>query len=377
MFWRIVARSLGFRPGRLAVAGLAVALAAALVSTLVQLSSGVRAQAGRELRAYGANIMVRPAGAVTPSSIPGTAGAAGGIDARKLPALADVPGVVDYVPYVYLVAETGAQPVVVVGTDYARVRSMSPWWKVDGRWPAGPREGLLGTDAARALGVRPGDAMELTYGDRTLSMRIRGVVETGGPEDTQVLVPLASAQNLVGRPDEVGVVQVSAALQDRAPGELAGEIERRLQGVEATPLRQFTGAEERVLSRIQRLIALVTVLVLAVAGLTVASTMVTRVLERRQEVGLMKALGAPSRRVAGLFLAEAAGIGLAGGILGHFGGIGFAGFIGRTVFDSALGPAPSALPIAVSVAAVAAILASLWPVHQALAVDPAVALRGE
>ncbi|MGK7313456.1 MAG: ABC transporter permease, partial [Candidatus Longimicrobiales bacterium M2_2A_002] len=137
MFWRIVARSLGFRPGRLAVAGLAVALAAALVSTLVQLSSGVRAQAGRELRAYGANIMVRPAGAVTPSSIPGTAGGAGGIDARKLTALADVPGVVDYAPFVYLVAETGQQPVVVAGTDYARVRSMSPWWKVDGRWPAG------------------------------------------------------------------------------------------------------------------------------------------------------------------------------------------------------------------------------------------------
>ncbi|MGK7312545.1 MAG: FtsX-like permease family protein, partial [Candidatus Longimicrobiales bacterium M2_2A_002] len=102
-----------------------------------------------------------------------------------------------------------------------------------------------------------------------------------------------------------------------------------------------------------------------------------RVLERREEVGLMKALGAPSRRVAGLFLAEAAGIGLAGGLLGHLGGVGFAGFIGRTVFESALEPSPTALPIAVSVAAVAAILASLWPVHRALAVDPAIALRGE
>ncbi|NIQ55324.1 MAG: FtsX-like permease family protein [Gammaproteobacteria bacterium] len=321
--------------------------------------------------------MVRSAGAVTASSIPGTAGGADGIDARKLTSLADVPGVVDYAPFVYLVAETGARPVVVAGTDYARVRSMSPWWKVDGRWPIGPREGLLGIDAARALGVRPGETLELKYGNRTLSARIRGVLETGGPEDAQVLVPLASAQRLVGRPDEVGFVQVSAAVQDRSADEVAGAIEARLPGVEATPLRQFTGAEERVLTRIQRLIALVSALVLAVAGLTVASTMVTRVLERREEVGLMKALGAPSRRVAGLFLAEAAGIGLAGGFLGHLGGLGFAGFIGRTVFESALEPSPTALPIAVSVAAVAAILASLWPVHRALAVDPAIALRGE
>ncbi|MEW5960014.1 MAG: FtsX-like permease family protein, partial [Chloroflexota bacterium] len=118
-------------------------------------------------------------------------------------------------------------------------------------------------------------------------------------------------------------------------------------------------------------------LVLVVAALAVGSTLVTAVLERRAEIGLMKALGAAERRVAAFFLAEGVSIGLLGGLAGYTVGLGLAALIGRQVFQAGLSPHPLGLPITLSVALGVAFLASLWPVRQAMAVDPAVTLRGE
>ena len=202
-------------------------------------------------------------------------------------------------------------------------------------------------------------------------------METGGAEESQIFLPLRVAQSLGERPGEVGLVQVSALAGGRSVEEVAASIQAALPGVEAQPLQRFTRAENLVLSRIRRLMALVAALVVAVAVLTVGSTMVTVVLERRAEIGLMKALGAPGRRVAAFFLAEGLSMGLVGGLLGYAAGLGMAAFIGRQVFQAILSPTPAGLPVTLAVAWGVVLLASFGPVHRALVVDAAVTLRGE
>ena len=378
MFWRVVWGSLRHQRGRLGVATLAVVLGAGLVSALVNLSFDVNGQAGRELRAYGANMLMLPDGAMLPAAaaVRGPVAEERGIPESGLSALDSVEEVIGYAPFLYLVAEIGDQPVVVAGTRFGRARAVSPWWRVEGRWPRSPGEGLIGVGVARALGLAANERIVLEYGARTQELTVSGVVETGGSEDSQILVDLSLAQSLGGRPGEVGLVQVSALAGGRSLDEVASSIEARLPEVEVRPLQRFTRAEKHVLDRIRRLMALVAVLVLAVAALTVGSSMVTAVVQRRAEIGLMKSLGA-GWQVAAFFLTEGLSMAIVGGLAGYAGGLAMAALIGRQVFQADLSPAPAGLAITLAVAVGVVVLASLWPVRRALAVNPAVTLRGE
>jgi putative ABC transport system permease protein len=379
MFWRVLRGSLRHQWRRLAVATLAVVLGASLTSALVNLSFDVSVQAGRELRAYGANMVLLPAGVTSASAarVVWGLGARQGIPEADLVALDTLVEVVGYTRYLYLVADIAGQPVVVAGSEFEGVRTISPWWRIEGRWPEGRHEGLVGARVARVLELTPGDRAVLEYGDSTHELTVAGIVETGGAEESQILLHLPAAQSLAERPGEVDLVQVSATAGGRSVEEVAATIQAARPGVEVQPLQRFTRAENLVLNRIRRLMALVAALVVTVAVLTVGSTMVTVVLERRAEIGLMKGLGARGSRVAAFFLAEGLSMGLVGGLLGYGAGLGMAAFIGRQVFQANLSPTPVGLPATLAVALGVVLLASLWPLHRAVAVDPAVTLRGE
>lgn len=374
MFWRVLQGSLRHRRARLAVATLAVLLGAAMVSALANLSFDVGGQTSRELRAYGANLLLLPRGAALGL---GSVGDELGIPERDLAALDGLPGVVGFVPYLHLVAETAGQPIVVAGLDFERLRAGRPPWRVEGRWPAGPDEALLGVDLARALGLEPGDRLAVGLRQARHELAVAGLVETGAAEDGQVLVSLPTAQAIGGRPSQVGLVEVSALTSDRPLPQIAAEIEARLPGLQARTLRQLAQAEDAVLARVRLLMALVAAAVVAVAALALASTMVTAVLERRAEIGLMKALGASERRVAAFFLAEGVSVGLLGGLAGYAAGLALAALIGRQVFQADLRPSALGLPATLGVAIGVALLASLWPMRRAMAIDPAITLRGE
>lgn len=381
MFWRILWGSLYHRRTRLGVGALAMLLGAALVSALVNLSFDVRNQTGRELRAYGANLLLLPREETLAANGSGMGlgleSEAGGIPETDLAILNQVEGIVGYAPYLYLVTEVEGQQAIVAGVSFDRVRAISPWWQVQGRWPSAPGEGLLGVEMAQVLKLGPGDPLTVRYGEATQQLTVVGLLETGGAEENQLFVPLAVAQTLGNRPGQVGLVQVSALTTGRPLEQMAADIAARLPAVEVRTLRQFAQAEAAVLSRIRLLLALVAALVLVVAALAVGSTMVTAVLERRAEIGLMKALGAAERQVAALFLAEGLSIGALGGLAGYALGLGLAALIGWQVFRAGLLPNPLGLPMTLAVALGVAFLASLWPVRRALTIDPAVTLRGE
>ncbi len=160
-----------------------------------------------------------------------------------------------------------------------------------------------------------------------MSLRVTGILSTGGSEDDAIVAPLAVAQKLADQPGKYRHLMVSAVVKpddafgqrDRSKftpeeyerwycsayiGSVSLQIEQALPGVEARAVRQVAEGEGKILGRISVLLWIVTLAALIAAGLAVGSTAATSVLERQKEVGLMKALGASNALVGAFFLGE-------------------------------------------------------------------------
>jgi putative ABC transport system permease protein len=302
----------------------------------------------------------------------------------------------------------------LIGTWYSRsvdvpdgskfvtgVSSTDPWWHVDGRWFSdGAEESLFGAGLARRIGLRVGDTVSVRSGERAHTLTVTGIVSTGGREDNAILAPLQVAQDLAGRPGRYRRLLVSAltkpadAFSERDPStmtpadydrwycspyisSISHQMQQELPGIEVRAIRQVAEGEGRILTRVGSLMWLVTFAALFAAALAVGATSATTVLERRSEIGLMKALGASHRAVGAFFLAEQLLLALIGGIAGYAIGLELARVLGIGIFGIAPTVRMILFPIVLFLAAVVALLGSLMPLWRASRVDPAPVLRGE
>jgi len=235
---------------------------------------------------------------------------------------------------------------------------------------------------------------------RTRPLVVTGIVSTGGAEDKAVLVPLAVAQTLSSRPEQFRQLYVSAltkpadALAERDPSTLTPteydrwycspyissisyQIRKVLADTDVRPIRRVADSEGRILSRVSTLLWIVTLAALLAAALAVAATSAATVLQRRSEIGIMKAIGATNALVAGIFVAEQLMLATAGGAIGFVFGLALARVLGESVFGTPAAPRLVLLPVILGLAAVVAIAGSLIPLRRAAHFDPAPILRGE
>jgi putative ABC transport system permease protein len=227
---------------------------------------------------------------------------------------------------------------------------------------------------------------------------VRGVIETGGGEDDQVLAPLATAQRLAGLEGKVRRVEVSALtkpedafarsdLSKLSPEELdrwyctpyassiAYQIQQAIPEAEVKPIYQVADTEGRIMNRVGILMGVLALAALVTSGLAVASMMLAMALERRAEIGLFKSLGATDARVATLLLLEAGVLALAGGIAGYVLGSVLAWRVGLAVLGASVGFHLVMLPVCLALALAVTLAGSALPLGRALKVSPAVVLR--
>jgi len=280
------------------------------------------------------------------------------------------------------------------------------WQLTSGRWfnesPSGaaPAEAVLGASLAARTNFRTGDTFPVHSGSQKTELTVSGVVSTGGPEDDAVIAPLAFAQKIASKPGKFRRLMVSALTKPedgfahRDPtsmnaadfdrwycsayiSSIAYQIGQVLPNVDARPVRRVAETEGKVLTRISALLWLVTIAALIAAGLAVAATAATTVLERQREIGLMKALGASTWLVGAFFLGEQILLAVVGGSVGYAAGIILARRLSLNVFDVAPGPHLILLPVAITLAILVAIIGSAVPLGRASQFDPAPILRGE
>jgi putative ABC transport system permease protein len=427
MFLRIVYESFRRQARRKLLAGIAITLGVAVATAMIAVATDIGDKINRELRSYGANLVVTPQEDTLDVEV-------GGVN-LKPPSdgaflnEADLPkirgtfwhhNIVGFSPMLPVTVKVGggAQVVTLVGTYFNKalsfgkddfttgVRITHPWWKVscgDGKespncgWPDDNSQSILvGERLAAKLARRPGDTLDVSGRQLTVS----GILSTGAAEDDQIVAPLALAQQILGKPGAVRRVYVSAmtkppdALSVRDPKTMTPEVYDRwycspyvesiayqLQEViphsHAEQIRQVAQNEGTVLSRIKGLMLLITFAALFASALAVSAAMATAIYERRVEVGLMKALGAGNLAVSAIFFAEALLLALVGGVAGFSAGALLARQIGRSIFNSQISIEPVLFPVILAIAVFVTFAGSAAAIRRAVKFDPVFALRGE
>jgi len=434
MFLRILLDSLLRQRRRKAIALAAVALGTAAASALGDIALDVGDKVNRELKSFGANLVVLPRGGSGPITIGGE-----DLSALRVPAYLpsdDVLRVKDnfwknnilgFAPVLDVPVLVAGRKALLRGTWFERpapvpgdpaagtaaalagLRVLNPYWSVEGRWPreagaagGGQPEILAGRAIAASLGLAAGGTTTIDVGGRDRTVTVAGILATGGGEDDMLLAPLEWTQAASGLDGRLSRVLVSAlttpesAVRERLganPRDLpaaefekwtctpfvssiAWELERAWPAAEARIIRRVADAEGAILSRSSGLMALIAFMAAFGAALTVTSALTTGILERRVEIGLLKAMGAGNGTVVALFLAEAVAVGLLGGILGAAGGAALARAISVSVFGVPIALRPASLPLAIAAALLITLLGSVLPARRVAGFRPAEVLRG-
>jgi putative ABC transport system permease protein len=383
MFWRVVFKLLRGSSGRLAVAAIALISGAAVISALMNLDFDVERKLTQEFRSLGANVVVS---ASTSASGPQDAAAPSLMDESQVAAAlanttltAENSAIIAAAPFLYIVAHSGDTPVVVAGTWLDQLAKLDPTWKLEGNWIAQRGDAthcLIGRNVARKLNLAVGGTLALQGARSTTSCTVAGVIDSGSNEDNQVFAALPSVQQLENLPGRVSLAQISVSGGSNSISTYAASLAAALPEYQVRPIRQVADAEGSLLARIRLLIVAMIVLILILTAFCVLGTMAALAMERREDVGLMKALGGSIARVVGIFLAEVGVLGALGGIVGSLIGFALSYWMGKRVFDAAISPRWEVFPITVALMIVVA-LAGALPLRLLGGVKPAVIFRGE
>jgi putative ABC transport system permease protein len=365
MFWRIIRRLLVANRGRLFVILLALGAGATVTAALLNLQVDAARRLTSEFRSFGANVVVAPRNATT-----GSGSATFGENLLwQIPATTDGHPVLS-VASLYLVAEISAAnakapaKVVVAGKSTLTDRNAPTAFC------------LVGAKVAERMNVHARDSLSLRTEKDEHSCVAVLLQAAGSADDNQVAVPLGVAQRLAALPGRISLIQIGVPGTPRAIEAYVADLAHRLSEADVRPIRQFTEAEGKIYNSISGLLQATVALVLILTVLCVMAAMTNVAMERKNDVGLMKAIGGATRRVLRLFLAEAALLGLIGGTIGAAAGIALSIWLGQAVFGLAARPRLIVYPVAVALTVIVAI-AGAYPLRRLATLRPASLFRGE
>jgi putative ABC transport system permease protein len=359
-FFVFFRKSISQRIGRIIIASIAVTFAVSVVTSMIGVTTGIQEKLGSELRTYGANVIVSPQENDY-------------LDYRVVQEISVLSDVQEAKGQIYGRASYKKQLFEIIGLDLKSLNDIG--WRIYGSLPENEGELLVGVNLKDALTIQRYQSISLRGQDSSSDFTVSGFIERGGTEDTSFIMSIPDVWKITGVKGKL-----SAVLVRGKPGNLdriVKTIKDTVQKVEVKTFRQVAFAEESLLKKIQLLMLLVTIVVLVATAISVSSTIGANVLERREEMGLMKAMGATRSEISAFYRAESLLIGLVGGFFGFFLGYVFAQVIAQGAFDSYI-----AIPFSLSIASlflgvVISLLASYIPVRDALRYSPAVILRGE
>ncbi|MES2243297.1 MAG: FtsX-like permease family protein [Pseudomonadota bacterium] len=399
--WRVALRFL--REGRMQTVLIIVGVAAgvAVIAYISALISGLQGSTLTKTLGAQAHISVRaPDDIVTPAwpAVPGTTALTDTQPrAQRLrsvanwqalvPLLEAMPAIAGVSPMVsgagLALRGEATQAIALMGVDldrYDRVVGLRSK-VISGTARLAPGEAIVGRELAADLGVRAGDRLTVQTGLVSDSVRVTALVDLGVKDLNRrtVIVPLRAAQNLLGLPG--GATSLDLTVKDvwsaqALASELRQQFPYKIESWQESNAQLVSALNAQSVST-----ALIRGVVLVVVVLGIASVLVVSVVQKRREIGILRAMGATRGQILRLFLVQGAVVGALGSALGIALAVLmiwlFTKFVrgsdGLPLFVIGL-PLATALQVAL-IATVCGVLAAVAPARRAAALDPAQAIR--
>ncbi|TYO98257.1 putative ABC transport system permease protein [Geothermobacter ehrlichii] len=378
----ITLNNLRRRKGRAIFLLTGLLIGVATVVALLSLTGALADRARDELESFGANILITPrsdqlALSYGGISLGGVSLAGHEIDQESLAAIATIPNhrnIAAVAPKVLGAVEVAGGRALLMGVESDVEFGLKKWWQLTGERPIRADQLVLGSAAASRLGVAVGDELEVSG----RIFRVSGVLRPTGSQDDQLLiVQLPVAQELLGKPGQVSLVEVAALCANCPIEDMVGQLGRALPDVEVRAVQQVVKTRMHAISQFRIFAWGVAAVVILVGALLVFVTMMGAVRERTREIGIFRAIGYRRSHVLRLVLVEAGVVSAFAGLFGYLAGVGVTlGALpllgdGKAVWHFEPLLAVSALLAAV----VVGLLAALQPALHASRLEPGEALR--
>jgi lipoprotein-releasing system permease protein len=255
---------------------------------------------------------------------------------------------------------------------------------VEGRMVRGGTDALIGIELARAIGVETGSKLRVSAaGGRTELLNVVGVFDLGnqGVNERWVITPLRAGQTLL---DHVGAV---TRVDVRIPDAFAAEsVARRLEGQTGLEAESWMETNAQLLTALKSQSSSSTMIqffVILSVSIGIASVLVVSVVQKRKQIGILRAMGLSRSRVARIFIYQGGLLGLLGSIVGVAMGAGIAEVFTRAATSAGQGPTfpilvnPDLMISAGLIAFATGLIAAALPSIRAARLDPAEAIRNE
>jgi len=379
MLIRVISKSFWFHPGRLSASLAALTVGAALSSAFLSLYFVLPGEMAGEFQTLGANLVIVPRQEQATFA------------EELYHRLAAQQPEVKAAPWLYAIGRTGAENVVMGGADLGRLAAVNPGWQVStGDAAGGARQSLdaflanvrdqqwllAGEKAATHFGWSAGQTVELAYGGKTIRLPLRAVISTGGSEDSQVILPLASLQDLTAQQARLSLIRARVSGGAAEMESRRREIAALLPTLDARPVRQVAESEAHLVMKVRALMYGLTAVVLGIVILSVTTTFSGLVLDRQRDIGILKTLGGSDAMISFLFVAETAISAVIAALLGHSAGFGLAAWAAQRMFHTSLPWRWDVLASVIGVTLLVALLATTIPIRLVRKLEPAVILKG-
>jgi putative ABC transport system permease protein len=391
------------------VVGIGIGIGTAVA--LLSLSNFIREEIGSQLDRFGANILVVPQSNTLALNYGGISVSSVSFDVHQLKN-EDAEGVLD-IPYgnrISIVApkllgavDIEGREVLLAGVDFEKELKLKRWWHISGSAPEAPEDLLVGYEAARLLSLveptaegrqhvasshkdshhaEPGAGQFKIVRDRLRiagrEHRVAGILSpTAGPEDQMVFAQLPRVQSLLGKPDQLSLIEVSALCKDCPVEDIVAQISERIPHTKVSAIQQSVRARTETVERLTRFSAAVSAVVLAIGALMIFTTMMGSVVERTKEIGVMRAIGFRRAHIVKELMIEVAVISVVGGLAGWAAGV-VASWLALPYFAEtapAFAPQPALALAAIAAGLAIGTLSSFYPIIRASRLDPSEAVR--
>ncbi len=440
MFFRMVFGVLRRQSKKMLMVALTIALGASLVTAMLNVVMDVGDKVNQELKTYGANINIVPRGEYLIQELYGSDEKESSkqyLNEKELLNLKTIfwaYNIVDFTPYLEnkVKLNNNDNKVKLVGTWFDRkfllptgmeistgIKKLRSWWDIEGNWVDDttiknlPKKedlesfasytAMIGKDLSQSRNISIGDVISISDDEKNIKLKVVGIINSGSEEDDYIFVDMPTAQVFINQYNKISRAEVSALttpdneLAHRVAKEgpkslsiddyetwyctayvssICYQIEEVVTDSRAKAIRQVAESEGQILEKTQLMMLLITLLSLIGSALAISNLVTASVIERSREIGLLKAIGATDFPIISLIIFEILIVGIIGGVLGYFLGLGFAQVIGKTVFGSAISIKPMVIPLVAILIFIVTIFGSIPAIKMLLKLKPAEVLHG-